>query len=45
MDTYSGNPRSLRFFEKRKYKRRPGHIHFPECPDPYYCFEIPIDKE
>jgi len=42
VDTYSKNIRSLRFFEKRGYERRPGHIHFPECEAPYYCFEIPL---
>jgi GNAT superfamily N-acetyltransferase len=42
LDTYSRNTRSLNFFKKRGYDQRPGHIHFPECEAPYYCFEIPL---
>jgi ribosomal protein S18 acetylase RimI-like enzyme len=44
VDTFSGNPRSLRFFEKLNYERKPGHIHFPENDEPYYCYEMIIDK-
>lgn len=44
VDTYSGNPRSLRFFEKRGYERKPGQIFFPECTGPYYCYEMIITK-
>lgn len=40
IDTFSGNPRTLEFFEKRGYERKPGHIHFPENEEPYYCYEI-----
>ncbi|UCG70273.1 MAG: GNAT family N-acetyltransferase [Thermoplasmata archaeon] len=40
LDTYSQNPRSLKLFEKRKYERKSGHIHFPECKEPYYCYEM-----
>ncbi len=42
LDTYSRNPRSLQFFEKRKYERKPGEIFFPECEHPFYCFEVMI---
>ena len=44
IDTYSGNPRTLLFFEKQKYERRPGQIFFPECEGPYYCYEIILTK-
>jgi GNAT superfamily N-acetyltransferase len=44
LDTYSGNPRSLELFKKKKYKMKEGHIHFPECKDPYYCFEKIINS-
>ncbi len=44
VDTYSSNPRSLQLFEKRKYKRKPGQIHFPENEEPYYCYEMIVDK-
>ena len=44
VDTFSGNPRSLKFFEKLNYERKPGHIHFPENKEPYYCFEMIINK-
>ena len=42
LDTYCGNPRSLKLFEKRGYERKPGHIFFPECEDPFYCYEIMV---
>ncbi len=45
VDTYSGNPHSLKLFEKRKYRRRPGHVFFPECEGPFYCYEIMITKK
>jgi ribosomal protein S18 acetylase RimI-like enzyme len=45
LDTYSGNPRSQEFFKRRGLKTKPGHIHFPECPGPYFCYEIPISKK
>lgn len=45
VDTYSGNQRSLNFFEKRKYDKKPGHIHFPEIEGPFYCYEILITNE
>lgn len=40
LDTYSENPRSRKLFEKRKYKRKFGQIYFPECKEPYYCYEM-----
>jgi GNAT superfamily N-acetyltransferase len=40
LDTYSQNPRSLKLFEKRNYERKSGHVHFPECKEPYYCYEM-----
>lgn len=43
VDTHSGNPRSLRLFEKRKYERKPGEIFFPECEGPFFCFELIIE--
>jgi ribosomal protein S18 acetylase RimI-like enzyme len=39
IDTFSKNPRTLKLFEKRKYERKPGEIHFPENTEPYYCYE------
>ncbi len=39
LDTFSENPRSLAFFTKQGYERKPGHIHFPENVEPYFCFE------
>jgi ribosomal protein S18 acetylase RimI-like enzyme len=45
LDTYSGNPRSQDFFRKRGLEIKPGHIHFPECPGPYFCYEIAIRKK
>ncbi len=44
IDTYSGNPRTLNLFEKRKYDRREGHIYFPECKEHYYCYEKILTK-
>ena len=40
IDTYSHNPRTLSFFEKRGYERKNGEIFFPETDKPYYCYEI-----
>lgn len=40
IDTYSQNPRTLRFFEKRGYERKAREIFFPETDKPYYCYEI-----
>ncbi len=40
IDTYSQNPRTLNFFEKRGYERKEGEIFFPETDKPYYCYEI-----
>jgi ribosomal protein S18 acetylase RimI-like enzyme len=40
IDTYSHNPRTLTFFEKRGYERKKGEIFFPETDKPYYCYEI-----
>ena len=40
IDTYSENPRTLKFFEKRGYERKNGEIFFPETDKPYYCYEI-----
>jgi ribosomal protein S18 acetylase RimI-like enzyme len=40
LDTYSQNPRTLKFFEKRGYARKNGEIYFPETDKPYYCYEI-----
>jgi ribosomal protein S18 acetylase RimI-like enzyme len=39
IDTFSKNPRTLNLFEKRKYQRKSGEIHFPENSEPYYCYE------
>ncbi len=40
IDTYSQNPRTLKFFEKLGYERKEGEIFFPETDKPYYCYEI-----
>jgi len=40
LDTYHKNERSRAMFLKMGYLRRPGHIHFPECRGPYYCYEL-----
>ena len=40
IDTYSENPRTLKFFEKRGYERKDGEIFFPETDKPYFCYEI-----
>jgi len=45
VDTYSGNQRSQNLFEKRRYDRKPGHIHFPEIEGPFYCYEMLIRNE
>jgi ribosomal protein S18 acetylase RimI-like enzyme len=38
LDSYSGNPRALRLYEKHKYKRV-GQVHFPRRSLPFYCYE------
>jgi GNAT superfamily N-acetyltransferase len=45
LDTYSENPRTIQFFEKRKYLRKSGQIFFPECDQPFYCYEISITEK
>jgi len=40
VDTYHKNERSQALIAKRGFKRRPGHINFPECTGPYYCYEL-----
>ena len=42
LDTYSENPRTIKLFEKRNYVRKPGQIFFPQCEQPFYCYEIII---
>ena len=38
LDTYSGNPVALRFYERRGY-RRAGQVFFNRRPEPFICFE------
>jgi ribosomal protein S18 acetylase RimI-like enzyme len=38
LDSYSGNPRALRLYEKHHYKRV-GQVNFPRRNLPFYCFE------
>jgi GNAT superfamily N-acetyltransferase len=40
VDTYHKNERSQALIARRGFTRRPGHINFPECTGPYYCFEL-----
>ena len=39
VDTYSGNPRSMKLFEKWNYDKKAGYVHFPECKEHFYCYE------
>lgn len=38
LDAYSGNPRVLRFYERRGYEKR-GETYFPGRALPFYCYE------
>ena len=38
LDSYSGNPKALRLYEKHQYKRV-GQVRFPMRDLPFYCFE------
>lgn len=38
LDAYSGNPRALDLYEKRRYKKV-GKVYFPMRSLPFYCFE------
>jgi ribosomal protein S18 acetylase RimI-like enzyme len=38
LDSYSGNPKALRLYEKHGY-RRVGQVNFPRRELPFYCFE------
>ena len=40
LDTYHKNDRSQAMLLSRGYRRIPGHINFPECSGPYYCYEL-----
>ena len=44
LDTYHKNVRSQSLIEKHGYKRIPGHIHFPDCDGPFFCYEKMIKK-
>lgn len=40
LDTFSQNPRNLKFYENRGYKRL-GEIYFPKQSEhPFYCYEL-----
>jgi ribosomal protein S18 acetylase RimI-like enzyme len=43
LDTYTGNPRALEFYQRLGY-RRIGQTHFPRRPLPYDCFEKVIGQ-
>jgi len=39
LDTFSQNPRNIRFYEARDYKRV-GDVYFPkQSPFPFHCYE------
>ena len=38
LDTYSGNPRAMKLYEKHGYKRV-GQVHFAKRELPFYCYE------
>jgi GNAT superfamily N-acetyltransferase len=38
LDTYTGNPRAVRLYERRGY-RKAGQIYFPRRTLPFFCFE------
>lgn len=44
LDTYHKNVRSQSLIEKHGYKRIPGHIHFPDCDGPFFCYEKRLRK-
>ena len=39
VDTYHKNDRSQALIAKWGFQRLPGHINFPECKGPYFCYE------
>jgi len=45
VDTYHKNDRSQALIAKRGFTRRPGHINFPECNGPYFCYELVLSKK
>jgi ribosomal protein S18 acetylase RimI-like enzyme len=45
VDTYHKNLRSQALLEKRGFKKRPGHINFPECTGPYFCYEQLLNEK
>jgi ribosomal protein S18 acetylase RimI-like enzyme len=38
LDSYTGNPRAIRFYENREYVKR-GEVYFPGRVLVFYCFE------
>lgn len=43
LDAYSGNPRAVRFYERRGYKKV-GQVYFPKRDMPFYCFEKVLEQ-
>jgi len=43
LDTYSGNPRALRLYERHQY-RRVGKVRFPGRDLPFFCYEKNLRK-
>lgn len=43
LDAYSGNPRSVSFYEKRNYIKT-GQVYFPKRRLPFFCYEKIINK-
>lgn len=43
LDAYSGNPRALKFYQYRGYKKV-GQLFFPKRDLPFYCYEKAIEK-
>jgi len=39
LDTYSGNPISIKLYQALAYHMPEGHCHFNNKPLPFYCFE------
>ena len=43
LDTYSGNPKAIKFYKKLNYSQL-GHVYLKEGKNEYYCFEKIITK-
>ena len=43
LDAYSGNPRAVRFYERRGYEEA-GQVYFPKRNMPFHCFEKSLEQ-